>query len=254
MRSNRVPNLCTALVNIRVPDSRSRVCNFHALIQSHNPAHIPRPHNHLFHGEIIMKIWMKAATSTALAAIGGIVLTASVYGQEQIPAVPTNCIIIADEVLVDNSPFTSAGTMDLSPGESSSPDEAIQWLALINDGFSAQSDDPVLGTITWDLDEDRPVTTSIVRSNQEASAFPATVQLDFNVRATISSKPGQVFLSRTPISIGSNEVQNWPPGDLNLNSVDADANGEADPVEFYEESAPEVTAFIVNVVRSRVRD
>lgn len=199
-----------------------------------------------------MKNWMKIFVPTAFAAIGSIALTAGAYGQFQ--RIPTKCIVIADEVIVNDQPFTSAGTMDLSPGESSPPDEPIQWMQLLNDGFSAQSDDPKLGTITWELDNSRTVETSNIRSNDANKLFPATVQLDFYVRATISSLPNNVFLSRTPISIGNDNIISWPPGDTELSSVDSDGDGKPDPVEFFEKSKPDEIAFIVNRLRSRVRD
>ena len=197
-----------------------------------------------------MKNCMKVFASTALVAIGSVALVANAYGQEVFEAIPTNCIIFADEVLVDGSPFISTGTMDLEPGTVVSSDPAAgrpASMQLINAGFTAQSEDEALGILTWELDDSRPVETSILQSNQADALFPATVQLDFNVRATISTREG-VFLSRTPISIVYTDVQSWPPGDIDgLNSI------EGAEVEFFDEGTGE-TAFIVNRVNSRVRD
>lgn len=196
-----------------------------------------------------MRNWTKVFASTAVVAVGSLALAASAYGQGQaFPAIPSHCIVIADEVFVNEQPFLSVGTMDLAPGQSVPLDGVNPaWMQLNNVGFSAQSNDPVLGTITWDLDLSRPVPTSILRANQLCWLFPATVQLDFNVRSTISSLPGRVFLSRTPISISNGNVWNWPPGEIELNTSDM-AN-----VEFFDAETGE-TAFIVNRLRSRVRD
>lgn len=196
-----------------------------------------------------MKNRMNVSALMALAAIGSIALGTSAYGQEdRFRTIPTSCIIIADEVVVNDQTFTSAGVMNLTPGAVSPPDEEIDWMQLQNAGFSARSEDEALGIITWDLDNSRPVETSMLRSNQADALFPATVQLDFNVRATISSLPGRVFLSRTPISIRNENVMDWPPGDLQINSVDGAV------VEFFEEDNPDQTAFILNRVNSTVRD
>lgn len=197
-----------------------------------------------------MKNWMQAVASTAFVAIGSLALATSAYGQLEFPPIPTNCIIIADEVFVNERPFVSVGTMDLDPGTSVPSDPTKNRPAsmqLKNRTFSAKSQDPVLGTVTWDLDLTRPVTTSVLRANQVTALFPATVQLNFNVRATISSMPGRVFLSRTPVSISNGFIRSWPPGEIDLNSIDA-AN-----VAFFDQATGE-TAFIVNRLRSRVRD
>lgn len=221
-----------------------------------------------------MNNWMKTVASTAFIAVGSLTLASSAYGQgESYEARRTTCEVVADEVRVisnegDELPFTSTGTMDLEPGESlPSDDDTPARMGLKNSGFSAKSEDPVLGTITWDLDESRPVETSFIRADQVTALFPATIQLDFNVRATISSQPGRVFLSSTPISISTNSplitdeeraqfpVKSWPPGDIFLGSVDANGNGEideADEVQFFDKETGEA-AFRV-VLRSRVRD
>lgn len=206
-----------------------------------------------------MRNWMKVFASTTFAAVGSLVQAISVYGQG-FPPIATNCIIIADEVFIDDQFFVSGGTMDLLPGEVSPPGEQA-WMQLINIEFFAQSQDPTLGIVTWQLDYFRPVTTSIIRSDRLFDLFPATIQLDFHVVATISSQPDHVFLSRTPISISTRSplvpenqmVWSWPPDDIELGSVDADGNGVPEPVEFFDVFTNE-TAFIVNRLRSRVID
>ncbi len=201
-----------------------------------------------------MKNWMKVSASAAFAAIGSIVLGTNAYGQEMFERIPSNCIIRADEVIVNDQLFKSVGLMDLSPGESfPSEDNRPAWMQLLNDKFSAKSEDPVLGTVTWDLDCSRPVTTSLIQANKADQLFPATVRLDFNVVATISSLPDRVFLSRTPVSIGNGEIMSWPPGETQLNSVDADGDGKPDEVEFFDRESGK-TVFIVNRLRSWVRD
>jgi hypothetical protein len=158
---------------------------------------------------------------------------------------------VAFDPASDGQDFTSTGTMNLDPGETSPASEPLQWMRLNNSSFNATSNDPALGDITWELDNTRPVTTSIVQSNQPGELFPATVQLEFNVRATVA---GAVYLSRTPIRIRNTNIVSWPPGDTQLELVDDDGDGNPEPVEFTSETNPDVTAFTVRRLRSQVRD
>jgi hypothetical protein len=88
-------------------------------------------------------------------------------------------------------------------------------LALTPESISATVQDPVYGEINTTLDPDRPSEASTIITTDRAAAagdrFPAAGVIRFNANATISSAPGIVYASRTPLELRNDNLQSFNP-------------------------------------------
>lgn len=106
-------------------------------------------------------------------------------------------------------------------------------------GISITSNSTVLGTIVSTLDASRPSSLSRIRSNQAATAFPATEDIYFHVRATVSSFPGRTFRSINEVHLFSQNVTTFNP---HVNEVFRLVN----PVAFEDVKAPGKVVFTLD--------
>jgi hypothetical protein len=189
-----------------------------------------------------MKNWTKVFASAAFAIIGCIALFATASAQS-FQTNPPDCQINVDQAALDNGAnLNSTGAMGLVTNSVSNPTDPIQWQTLTAVTFSATTSDPGLGQVEWSQDNSRPAPTTRIESNQPGALFPATVDLQFNVRATFSSQPEVVFLSRTPAQLQA-VVNSWAPFAGEVFTL-------VSPVEFFRQDAPEETAFTVTQLSS----
>jgi hypothetical protein len=85
----------------------------------------------------------------------------------------------------------------------------------VNAVLTAQSvnavvQDPTYGAVNTTLDPTRTAATTI-NSLSPQSRFPLSVSIQFYANATISSKPGVTYTSRTPLNFASNNVNSLNP-------------------------------------------
>lgn len=92
-------------------------------------------------------------------------------------------------------------------------------------GFTAQTDLPDLGTISWLGDLSRPTTLSSVVSDDERGNFPGISDIYMHVIAKISGMPGKTFRSRTEVHVRNSRLKTWAP-------QENEAYQLVDPVEF----------------------
>ncbi len=105
--------------------------------------------------------------------------------------------------------------------------------------ISVTSVDPVLGTITTTLDPTRPATPSTIRSLAAATQFPATEDIFFYARTTISSRPGKAYRSIQQVHLASQNVRSFAPHQNEPFVL-------AGPVQFEDVTLPGVVAFTLN--------
>ena len=82
---------------------------------------------------------------------------------------------------------------------------------LAPNAINVTSVDPVLGTITTTLDPTRVALPSVIRSILAGSEFPATEDIYFFARATISSRPGKAYRSIQQVHLFSQNVRSFAP-------------------------------------------
>ncbi len=83
--------------------------------------------------------------------------------------------------------------------------------ALDVNSINITSTEPVLGTITTVLDLTRRSQSSTIQSNQIGAQFPATEDIYFYAEATVSSRPGIIYRSRTQLHLSSTQVTSFNP-------------------------------------------
>lgn len=124
------------------------------------------------------------------------------------------CIIVNGvKVIILNTQGTASG----STGSGTfNPVVPVPPTGPINASFTATNinvtaSDPVNGTITTRLAPGgtQPLTTIV--SNQPDIRFPATGKIVFNGAASISSKPGVIYTSTTPLEFTSTNLTSTPP-------------------------------------------
>jgi len=115
------------------------------------------------------------------------------------------------KVYVDNGgnsyPATTGGVGQFTVVDSDTrPCTAVLDVTTIN----LVSNNPKLGTIKTTLDKTRKSRSSVIRSNQESSAFPATEDIYFYAIAEVSSLPGQ-YRSVQELHFNSPKVTSFNP-------------------------------------------
>jgi len=116
-------------------------------------------------------------------------------------------------------------------------------LAVTN--IDLTSTNPTLGTIRTRLDPTRPSSLSRIRSNQIGSDFPATEDIYFQARATLSSQPGKLFRSINELHFNSQQVLTFNP---HVNEVFRLVNR----VAFEDVQNPGVVAFVLDQATVRL--
>jgi hypothetical protein len=115
------------------------------------------------------------------------------------------------KVYVDNGgnsyPATTGGVGQFTVVDSDTrPCTAVLDVTAIN----LTSNNPKLGTIKTYLDNSRKSRSSVIRSNQESSTFPATEDIYFYAIAEVSSLPGK-YRSAQELHFNSRKVTSFNP-------------------------------------------
>ena len=100
--------------------------------------------------------------------------------------------------------------------------------------------EPTLGTITTNLDGSRTSSNTTLKTNNGAVRFPLTAAIRFFATATVSSRPGKTYKSKTELVFGSNSV-------TTVNPFVNESFRLLNNVEYYLDGDPNrVTAFRLN--------
>jgi hypothetical protein len=110
------------------------------------------------------------------------------------------------------------------------PDSAVNAV-LHPVAISATIPDPIRGTITTALDPARPSSPATIRSVDGRNRFPLDVSISFFATASIESKPGVVYNSRTQLVFSSRKVRSLDPFVNEVLTL-------AESVEFYNAADP----------------
>lgn len=150
-----------------------------------------------------------------LAIVGTIAINSAASAQTYICTIVNGCkvLIILDpcgNIIGTQTDCGSTGSGTFN-GPQFPPQGPVPPSSLTPQNITATVLDPTYGAINTTLDQTRPSPATTITSITQASRYPLSVTIPFFANATISSKPGITYASRTPLTFASNNVNSLNP-------------------------------------------
>lgn len=161
---------------------------------------------------------MRTLLAGLILAVGmSVVATVSLQAQDKYDCIIINgvkCRILYDD---DNNPIdtlcddgtTGSGSFTTT-NETTIPAQGAVDAELTPSSVTSTVRDATLGSITTSLDASRTASNTTIKSVTK-DRFPLDVRIRFFAQAEVESKPGEVFLSRTELEFGDDNVNSVAP-------------------------------------------